>query len=211
MPAAEPIPAFRSSSPIRSFGAQVDFNRIDVSNSSYYGFDKGRFVVARNTRYGQERAFGTPSERLIPLPERLYAGGPTSLRGFPQNAAGPRDPETGYPIGGAGALDNSTELRLPPPTLPWLGNTVSLVLFHDMGNVFTNASDAWASAMRIAPAGPRYLQGSHHAHQLPPTPTGPVDLDRLAGTVQLQLLLPRPGHRVALPYAGRAHPVRLQL
>ena len=96
----------------------MNFNRIDVSNSSYYGFDKGRFVVARNTRYGQERAFGTPSERLIPLPERLYAGGPTSLRGFPQNAAGPRDPETGYPIGGAGALANSTELRLPPPLCP---------------------------------------------------------------------------------------------
>ena len=132
----------------QSFGAQVDFNRIDVSNSSYYGFDKGRFVVARNTRYGQERAFGTPYERLIPLPERLYAGGATSLRGFPQNAAGPRDPETGYPIGGAGALANSTELRLPPPTLPWVGNTISVVLFHDMGNVFTNAGDAWASAIR---------------------------------------------------------------
>ncbi len=132
----------------QSFGAQADFNRIDVTNSSYYAFDKGRFVLARNTRYGQERAFGTPSERLIPLPERLYAGGPTSLRGFPQNAAGPRDPETGYPVGGAGALDNSTELRLPPTPLPWLGDSLSLVLFHDMGNIFTNASDAWASALR---------------------------------------------------------------
>ncbi len=132
----------------QAFGAQTDFNRIDVTNSSYYSFDRGRFVLARNTRYGQERAFGTQQEELIPLPERLYAGGATSLRGFSQNAAGPRDPETGYPIGGAGALDNSTELRLPPPTLPWLGNTVSLVLFHDMGNVFTNASDAWASALR---------------------------------------------------------------
>jgi outer membrane protein assembly factor BamA len=86
---------------------------------------------------------------LIPLPERLYAGGPVSLRGFPQNAAGPRDPETGYQIGGAGALINSTELRLPPPTLPWFANTVSFVIFHDMGNVFTNAGDAWASALRV--------------------------------------------------------------
>jgi outer membrane protein assembly factor BamA len=86
---------------------------------------------------------------LIPLPERLYAGGATSLRSFGPNSAGPRDPETGYPIGGAGALINSTELRLPPPTLPWFGNTLSFVLFHDMGNVFTNASDAWISALRI--------------------------------------------------------------
>ena len=130
------------------FSAQAQFNRLDVSNSSYYSFDKGRFVLARNTRYGQERAFGTADEELIPLPERLFAGGPTALRGFSVNAAGPRDPETGYPVGGAGALANSTELRLPPPTLPWFGNALSFVLFHDMGNVFTNASDIWASALR---------------------------------------------------------------
>ncbi len=131
------------------FGAQAAFNRLDVSNSSYWSFDKGRLVVARNTRYGQERAFGTPGSELIPLPERLYAGGPTSLRGFSINAAGPRDPETGFPIGGAGALINSTELRLPPPTLPFFGDSLSLVLFHDMGNIFANASDAWASALRV--------------------------------------------------------------
>jgi outer membrane protein assembly complex protein YaeT len=132
-----------------TFGAQAEFNRLDLENSSYYGFDKERFVLARNTRYGQERAFGAPHDELIPLPERLYAGGATSLRGFSINAAGPRDPLTGYPIGGAGALVNSTEMRLPPPTLPWLGNTVSFVLFHDMGNVFANAGDALTSALRV--------------------------------------------------------------
>jgi outer membrane protein assembly complex protein YaeT len=131
------------------FGADAQFSRLDVSNSSFYGFDKDRFVLARNTRYGMERAYGAPADELIPLPERLYAGGPVSLRGFSINAAGPRDPETGYPIGGAGALVNSTELRLPPPTLPWLGNSLSFVIFHDMGNVFTNAGDMWASALRI--------------------------------------------------------------
>ena len=133
----------------KMFGSQAEFNRIDTSNSSYYGFDRDRIVLARNTRYGQVRAFGSGSSELIPLPERLYAGGAISLRGFSQNAAGPRDPETGYPVGGAGALINSTELRLPPPTLPWVGNTLSFVLFEDMGNVFANAGDAWASALRI--------------------------------------------------------------
>jgi outer membrane protein assembly complex protein YaeT len=131
------------------FGAQTQFNRLDLSNSSYHEFDKGRIVLARNTRYGQERAYGAEQDELIPLPERLYAGGATSLRGFGSNSAGPRDPETGFPIGGAGALIESTELRLPPPMLPWVGNTVSFVLFHDMGNIFTNASDAWISALRI--------------------------------------------------------------
>ena len=133
----------------RFFGAEAEFNRIDTSNSSYYSFDKGRFVVARNTRYGQLRAFGSGANGIIPLPERFYAGGAVSLRGFSQNAAGPRDPETGFQIGGAGTLTNSTELRLPPPTLPLLGNTISFVIFHDMGNVFTNAGDAWASFLRV--------------------------------------------------------------
>jgi outer membrane protein assembly complex protein YaeT len=133
----------------REFGAQTQFNRLDISNSSYYSFDHGKYVLARNTRYGQERSFGTASEEQIPLPERLFAGGTTSLRGFGTNAAGPRDPETGYPVGGAGALTNSTELRLPPPMLPWFGDTLSFVLFHDMGNVFTNAGDAWASLLRV--------------------------------------------------------------
>ncbi len=131
------------------FGAEAQFNRLDLSYSSFYGFDKDRFVLARNTRYGQERAFGSPSQQLIPLPERLYAGGPTSLRGFSINAAGPRDPQTGYPVGGAGALVNSTEMRLPPPMLPWLGNTLSFVLFHDMGNIFADSTEIWRSALRF--------------------------------------------------------------
>lgn len=165
----------------QTFGAQAEFNRLDVSNSSYYGFDKSRLVLARNTRYGQERAYGSPSEALIPLPERLYAGGPTSHRGFAINAAGPRDPETGFPIGGAGALVNSTELRLPPPILPFFGDTLSFVLFHDMGNVFTNAGDAWESALRIhqpdrdacrVTAAPTPQPSP--LPPIPPSPTGPV-------------------------------------
>ena len=130
-------------------GAEAEFNRIDASNASYYPFDKGRFVLARNTRYGQVRTFGTGSEGLIPLPERLYAGGAISLRGFSINAAGPRDPETGFPIGGAGVFVNSTELRLPPTPLPGLGDDLSFVLFHDMGNVFDTPGDIWPSALRI--------------------------------------------------------------
>jgi outer membrane protein insertion porin family len=158
----------------RHFGAQAAFNRIDVSNSSYYGFDKGRIVLARNTRYGQIRAFGSGSSRLIPLPERLYAGGPVSLRGFAQNAAGPRDPETGFQIGGAGALINSTELRLPPPTLPWFGNSISFVIFHDMGNVFTNAGDAWASALRVRqPNSDACRTLTYGSPTNPPVPNGP--------------------------------------
>jgi outer membrane protein assembly complex protein YaeT len=184
----------------QAFAAQADFGRLDVSNSSYYKFNKGRIVLARNTRYGMERAFGALDDELIPLPERLYAGGATSLRGFGPNSAGPRDPETGYPIGGAGALINSTELRLPPPTLPWLGNTVSFVLFHDMGNVFTNAGDAWASALRVRQPLRDNCKILPTSINPPPTPNRP------ARDVQLQLLLPCARAGFALPYAGWTHP-----
>ncbi len=161
------------------FGAQAEFNRLDLSNASYYGFNTKRFVLARNTRYGQERAYGPPSARLLPLPERLYAGGPISHRGFSINAAGPRDPETGFPIGGAGALVNSTEARLPPPLLPFFGDTLSFVLFHDMGNIFTNAGDAWISALRIHQPDRdtcKVLTPPDYSTNppTPPSPTGPV-------------------------------------
>ncbi len=191
----------------RNFGAQAEFNRIDVSNSSYYGFDKDRFVLARDTRYGQIRSFGAGSSELIPLPERLYAGGPTSLRGFPFNAAGPRDPETGFPIGGAGTLIESTELRLPPPPLPWLDNTVSLVLFHDMGNVFTNAGDAWISATRIhQPEAGTCRVLTPGTAQNPPAPTGPVTSTGTQGQCSFNYFSHAPG--LGLRYHTPVGPIR---
>jgi outer membrane protein assembly factor BamA len=90
-----------------------------------------------------------PSCSAVPLPERLYAGGANSLRGFPINGAGPRDLQTGFPVGGTAAFVNTFELRLPASTLPLVGNSVSFVLFHDMGNVFQNASDMFPSFLRV--------------------------------------------------------------
>ncbi len=127
------------------FGSQANFDRIDITNSSYYDFGKRHWVLARQTRYGQERAFGDGRQLLIPLPERLYAGGATSHRGFAINAAGPRDPQTGYPIGGAAVAVNTLELRTPYPNLPLIGNNLGFVFFHDMGNIFSRSTDVWPS------------------------------------------------------------------
>lgn len=131
------------------FASEANFNRLDVTNSSYYRLGSKGFVLARSTRFGYERSFGADQYRYIPLPERLYAGGAQSLRGFSINSAGPRDSLTGFPVGGAGAFTNSTEARFPNPVLPYFGNALGFVLFHDMGNVFNNSSDIWPSAIRI--------------------------------------------------------------
>jgi len=131
------------------FGSQANFNRIDMTNSTYYTVGKRKWVIARSTRFGMEQSFGSPSYQVIPLPERLYAGGAQSHRGFAINQAGPRDDQTGYPIGGAGVFVNSLELRLPNPTLPIVGNNLGFVLFHDMGNVFNEVSDIGPSFLRF--------------------------------------------------------------
>jgi outer membrane protein insertion porin family len=152
------------------FGSQTDFGKLDGSNSTYYQFGKQKYVFARNTRIGYEHASGdnpnagspaclnengvdlletNASCNAVPLPERLYAGGANSHRGFPINGAGPRDLQTGYPVGGSAVFVNSFELRLPPPTLPVVGTSVSFVVFHDMGNVFHNAKDMFPSFLRF--------------------------------------------------------------
>jgi outer membrane protein insertion porin family len=190
-----------------AFKAQASFNRLDLSSSSYYGWDKNRFVLARNTRYGQERAFGSDSARLIPLPERLYSGGASSLRGFSINAAGPRDGETGFPIGGAGALINSTELRLPPPTLPYFGNALSFVLFEDMGNVFTNAGDAWASALRIHQPDRDVCKVLNEPPVPNPVPGGPVTSTGKQGLCSFNYFTHAPG--LGLRYHTPVGPIRL--
>lgn len=131
------------------FGSQSNFGRIDLTNATYYDFGRRHWVFARETRYGQERSFGTARQEFVPLPERLYAGGATSHRGFSINAAGPRDPQTGYPIGGFATFINTFELRTPYPNLPLVGNNLGFVLFHDMGNVFDKSSNVWPSFLRF--------------------------------------------------------------
>ena len=150
-----------------AFGSQTNFNKLDVTYSTYYTWGKKRkYTFARNTRIGIENATGTnPNAGIVgcegvllttnascdpvPLPERLYAGGATSHRGFGINDAGPRDLTTGYPVGGTAVFVNSLELRLPPPVLPVVGDSVSFVIFHDMGNAFLHSGDMFKSIARF--------------------------------------------------------------
>ncbi|MHB8302385.1 MAG: BamA/OMP85 family outer membrane protein [Acidobacteriaceae bacterium] len=131
------------------FASQANFNRLDVQESNYHPLNKQNWILARSTRIAFENTYGSPKYNLIPLPERLYAGGPTSHRGFSVNSAGPRDLQTGYPVGGSGAFINSLELRIPPVPLPYLGDNVGFALFDDTGNVYTDASSIFPSLVRF--------------------------------------------------------------
>ncbi len=147
------------------FGSEADFSRLLVKNSTYRTFFRNRstgqgFVFARSTTVGVENRFGStvlvdPSatvpahETLIPLPERFYSGGGNSNRGFGLNQAGPRDPFTGYPLGGSALFLNSLEMRFPNVMVPYLHDNVGFTIFEDMGNVFARPQEMLPSLGRF--------------------------------------------------------------
>ncbi len=114
-------------------GSSADFGRIIGQNSTYYRLGS-HVILARNTRAGVEPVYGhTDVDQGVPLPERLFMGGSDSDRAFSLNEAGPRDPITGYPLGGKALFLNQVELRFPLEQ-----NHLGLVLFEDAGNVFSS-------------------------------------------------------------------------
>jgi outer membrane protein assembly complex protein YaeT len=146
------------------FGSEADFSRLRISNATYHPFPRRirqerQFVFARSTSIGVENAFGNtvllgpadplPSgHNLIPLPERFFSGGGNSHRGFGLNQAGPRDPFTGFPVGGSALFLNNLELRFPNVTVPYLRDNIGFTVFHDMGNVFSRPQDMMRSLGR---------------------------------------------------------------
>jgi len=147
------------------FGSEADFSRFLAKNSTYHKFFRNRstgqgFVFARSTSVGIENAFGntvvldpaqTPAagESLIPLPERFFSGGGNSNRGFGLNQAGPRDPFTGFPVGGSAVFLNSLELRFPNVMVPYLNDNIGFTIFEDMGNVFARPQEMFPSLARF--------------------------------------------------------------
>ena len=127
------------------FGSEADFGRVLAQHASYYKLRHG-WVFARSLRIGVESPFGGT---IIPLPELFFVGGSNSHRGFAINQAGPRDPNSGTPVGGSAMIVNMLELRTPPVPLPWLGDNVGFVIFHDMGNGFDTASNMWDNLWRF--------------------------------------------------------------
>lgn len=143
------------------FGSQANFGRAMGQIASYHKFHRN-WVLAHSLRLGVESPYGSLRDQeaagdssvsatslLIPLPERYFVGGSNSHRGFAINQAGPRDSASGAPLGGNAMIVNSFELRFPPTPLPWLGDNVSFVLFHDIGNAFATSNQMWKNLTRM--------------------------------------------------------------
>ena len=133
----------------KAFGSAASFLRATFQNSTYTHLGS-IFVFARSTRIGVEEPFAGSTLSDIPLPERFFAGGGTTLRGFGLNQAGPRDPVTGFPVGGLGLLTFNQQLEFPM-RLPLIGSRASGGVFYDAGNVFQTFS---AITLRSAPPMP---------------------------------------------------------
>ena len=114
---------------LKAFGSQTGFGRVVARNSSYYQLTKD-LVLARTTDFGLIERYAGSS--VIPLPEEFFAGGAFSNRAFPDFQAGPRDPGTGFPIGGNALFMNTVELRFP-----LIGDNLGGAIFNDLGNVYS--------------------------------------------------------------------------
>jgi len=160
---------------LKSLGSSASFFRGYFQNSSFTPF-KRNFVFARAFRFGFEQTLPGTSADEIPLPERFFAGGSQSIRGFGLNQAGPRDPTTGFPIGGLALVEFNQELRFPMK-LPFIGERLGGTIFYDAGNVFTDVTHINLRWTPVSPTDLNYFSHTVGGGFRYSTPIGPVRID----------------------------------
>lgn len=143
----------------RLLGGNESFNKIFGNYQRYEVIPEGvpllgGSVFAFSARIGLAAPFSvrdsdgdgfiSDAERQLPISERFFAGGATTLRGFAFEKAGPQavlEPRaanelpTLVPLGGDALTIFNFELRYP------LTRRLELVPFYDLGNVFKDARD----------------------------------------------------------------------
>jgi outer membrane protein assembly factor BamA len=149
---------------LRQLGGNISFNRFQATYRHYYKANWLRNTVfAGNMTLGLANVFN-PRDRdengvineidlTLPISERFFSGGSTTLRGFSFEEAGPRQvviPEGEFrdqdknivflnpftvPVGGNALAVLNLEARVP------LTRSVQVVPFYDGGNVFRRIGD----------------------------------------------------------------------
>ncbi len=151
------------------FASQTDYTRLVLRNSTYHPLSRN-VVLARTLQFGYIQRIGGLAD--IPLGERFFGGGASSQRAFPDNQAGPRDDETGFPLGGNALLFHQTELRFP-----LIGDNIGGVFFHDMGNIYSNINQISFGFRQGSYQNFNYMVQSVGFGIRYKTPVGPVRLD----------------------------------
>jgi outer membrane protein insertion porin family len=164
---------YRHSSPAILSDTALQFNKFVGDASRYINAGGGNvfaFRIRGGVVYG--RTLGSATG-FIPPSERLYAGGPTTVRGFAQNELGSaiyiaptfqilppsatglpdtvvRDTSGGkprvVPVGGNSLVVGNVELRLRSPVLPEL---LQITLFTDAGEVWNRGSVAALRGVKL--------------------------------------------------------------
>ncbi len=121
------------------------------------------FVLAPRVNFGSTFRLGLGMGR-IPIHERFFAGGSNSFRGEKFDELGPKNPDSGKPVGGKALILFNFELAFP--IISKISN-LSGAVFYDAGNVFYNRSDVHFKDLEHAVGlGLRYR-----------TPLGPIRLE----------------------------------
>ncbi|MBU0467840.1 MAG: outer membrane protein assembly factor BamA [Candidatus Omnitrophica bacterium] len=139
-------------------GGDKDFFRLQA-RSSYYIPLKFKSVLEFRVQGGYVNAFDNSSK--VPIFERFFAGGASTIRGYDERKVGPLDSSTNDPIGGESMFVANIEYTIP------LIDFIKLAAFFDSGNVWPTVedfgSDGFKSGMGL---GLRVK-----------TPVGPINLD----------------------------------
>lgn len=163
-----------------ALGSNTNFLRMLGQAAYYRGIGGNGVVWANSLRIGLESAFAGDH---VPLSERFFAGGGSTIRGFSLNGAGPQrdvpvcsnpnDTSTcsqiTVPVGGNQLVIFNSEVRFPVPvTFPIIGDKLGGVVFYDGGNIYNSVGfqNFWSNYTNTVGFGLRYA-----------TPVGPVRVD----------------------------------
>ena len=139
--------------------------------------EKSPVVLAGRLQIGLAQTYGETV--TLPISERFFSGGPTTLRGLGFEQAGPRDPVTDAPIGGNALVAVTGEARFP------LLQNLEGAVFYDVGNVFARIGDIRFGQMTNSLGGGFRIK----------TPLGPLRLDA-AYLIDPPFYVAAPGRRL---------------
>ncbi|UCH12528.1 MAG: outer membrane protein assembly factor BamA [Candidatus Omnitrophota bacterium] len=113
-------------------GGDKDFLKLNSGASAYFNYQK-KLVLELKGRGGWVDEYD--DSKSVPIYKRFFAGGANTVRGYKERSIGPRDTNTGDPIGGEAMLVGNVELTYP------VFKNFKVATFYDVGNVWAESDD----------------------------------------------------------------------